>query len=227
MTEQSHRIRLAVLDMAGTTVADDGLVERAFAAALADADADTPHAWSHIRDTMGQSKIEVFRELVGANGAERANTVFEQTYADLVDAGHTHPIPGAPEAITTLRDHGVAVALTTGFGRETQARLVSALGWESLVDLLLCPADAGRGRPYPDMILTALLRLGVDDVAAIAVAGDTSSDVLSGVRSGASVVAGVLTGAHDADALRGAGATHVLGSIAELPDLLLSAPVHR
>jgi hypothetical protein len=34
------------------------------------------------------------------------------------------------------------------------------------------------------------------------------------------VVAGVLTGAHGTEALRAAGAGHVLGSVAELPALL-------
>jgi phosphoglycolate phosphatase-like HAD superfamily hydrolase len=71
------------------------------------------------------------------------------------------------------------------------------------------------------MVLTALLRTGAaDDVRQIAVAGDTSYDMLSGVRAGAGVVAGVLTGAHDADALRAAGATHVLDSVAQLPGVL-------
>jgi len=42
--------------------------------------------------------------------------------------------------------------------------------------------------------------------------------MLSGVRAGAGVVAGVLTGAHDEKALRASsGATQVLGSVAELP----------
>jgi phosphoglycolate phosphatase-like HAD superfamily hydrolase len=70
------------------------------------------------------------------------------------------------------------------------------------------------------MVLTALLRLKVDDVAQIAVVGDTASDIRTGVRSGASTVAGVLTGAHDGPTLRAAGATHVLTSIADLPALL-------
>jgi phosphoglycolate phosphatase-like HAD superfamily hydrolase len=43
------------------------------------------------------------------------------------------------------------------------------------------------------------------------------------VRSGASIVAGVLTGAHDGPTLRAAGATHVLTSIADLPALLRPA----
>jgi phosphoglycolate phosphatase-like HAD superfamily hydrolase len=72
------------------------------------------------------------------------------------------------------------------------------------------------------MILCADLRLAVDDVAAVAVAGDTASDLWAGHRAGASIVAGVLTGAHDKDALAAAPHTHLLASIADLPGLLFS-----
>jgi phosphoglycolate phosphatase len=44
--------------------------------------------------------------------------------------------------------------------------------------------------------------------------------MLSGRRAGASIVAGVLTGAHDGTALTAAGATHVLETVADLPALL-------
>ncbi len=47
--------------------------------------------------------------------------------------------------------------------------------------------------------------------------------MLSGARSGAGLVAGVLTGAHDRGRLERSGATHVLGSVAELPDLIARA----
>lgn len=74
------------------------------------------------------------------------------------------------------------------------------------------------------MVLAAFLRTGaVDGVQQIAVVGDTSYDMLSGVRSGAGIVAGVLTGAHDTEQLKTHGATHVLGSVAELPELLAGA----
>jgi phosphoglycolate phosphatase len=71
------------------------------------------------------------------------------------------------------------------------------------------------------MVLGAFLRTAAaDDVRQMAVVGDTSYDMLSGVRAGAGLVAGVLTGAHDEDALRASGATQVLGSVAELPGAL-------
>jgi len=46
---------------------------------------------------------------------------------------------------------------------------------------------------------------------------------MCGQRAGAGLVAGVLTGAHSADRLRRAGATHVIRSIAQLPGLLTAA----
>lgn len=228
----SPRIALAVLDMAGTTVADDGLVELAFTQALTSvgvdaADPRRPAMLEHVRATMGESKISVFRTLFDGDEAQaqQVNLAFEEAYAAQVDAGECRPVDGAAEAIRALREAGVKVALTTGFSRTTQDAILAALGWQDLADLTLCPADAGRGRPYPDLALTALLRLGVDDVRQVATAGDTAYDVLAGLRAGASVVAGVLTGAHDAARLRESGATHVLESVRLLPDLLLTERV--
>jgi len=220
-------IRLAALDMAGTTVADEGAVEEAFQAAL---DAvglvagnlmDDPG--DYIRRTMGQSKIDVFTELLGGDRhrAEEANTAFEAAFDQAVDRGEVVALPGAEGTFAALRAGGVRLCLTTGFSPSTRERIIEALGWRGLVDLALSPADAGRGRPWPDMILTAVLRLRIDDVAEVAVAGDTTSDLLAGTRSGASIVAGVLTGAHAAEELSTAPHTHLLGSVAELPGLLL------
>ncbi|WP_446041721.1 phosphonatase-like hydrolase [Streptomyces sp. SID1121] len=223
-----HRVRLIVLDMAGTTVLDGGLVERAFSAAALrlGVEPGTPdHAGKldYVRTTMGESKISVFRHLFGTEDKARlANAAFETAYGELIDAGHVAPVPGARETIEQLRSEDRRVVLTTGFARVTQEAILAALGWQEVADLTLCPADVGgRGRPYPDMVLAALLRTrAADAVREIAVAGDTSYDMLSGERAGARVVAGVLTGAHDRAQLLARGATHVLGSVAELPDLL-------
>ncbi|GAA1903948.1 phosphonatase-like hydrolase [Streptantibioticus ferralitis] len=212
-------INLIVLDMAGTTVADGGLVEQAFTRAAERLGVEPD--LEYVRATMGESKISVFRALFGDEDfAQRANTEFERAYGELVDGGRIAALPGAAEAIGELRAEGRKVVLTTGFARVTQDAILDALGWQDIADLTLCPADAGRGRPYPDMVLTALLRTGTDDVRRIAVAGDTSYDMLTGVRSGAAIVAGVLTGAHDERQLTAAGATRVIGSVAELPALV-------
>ncbi|MGX9920312.1 phosphonatase-like hydrolase [Streptomyces sp. NPDC002248] len=221
-------IRLVVLDMAGTTVADGGLVERAFEAAAAElgvapGSADHEAKLAYVRATMGESKISVFRHLFGdEDSARRANTVFEKAYGALIGEGLVTPVDGAREAIGELTADGRTVVLTTGFARATQDAILDALGWRDLAALTLCPADAGgRGRPYPDMVLEAFLRTrATDDVRQVAVAGDTAYDMASGVHAGAGAVVGVLTGAHGREALREAGATHVIASVSELPALL-------
>jgi phosphoglycolate phosphatase len=220
-------IQLAVIDMAGTTVADDGLVVSAFESAatavgVPESGQERENARKYVLDTMGQSKISVFRALFETEErAQQANAAFERAYERLIDEGRAEPIDGAAQAITRLRDAGVKVALTTGFSGTTQGKLLAALGWQSLADLVLAPCAGVRGRPHPDLILTALLRLQVDGVRNVATLGDTSSDIESALRAGAAVAAGTLTGAHNEEQLRNAGATHVVGSVSEFADLIL------
>ncbi|MER6983707.1 HAD family hydrolase, partial [Streptomyces carpinensis] len=134
-TTDGGDIRLVVLDMAGTTVADGGLVERAFAAAAAElgvepGSADHAEKLDYVRATMGESKITVFRHLFGAEEpARRANAAFEKAYGELVDGGLVAPVTGAREAIEELRADGRTVVLTTGFARVTQDAILDALGW--------------------------------------------------------------------------------------------------
>lgn len=222
-------IRLAVLDMAGTTVRDDGLVTGAFADALVAVDIprddpDNPARLAYVLTTMGQSKIEVFNHLLGDDGrAHRALAAFDASVAERVDGGAVEPLPGAAAAIADLRAMGVAVCLTTGFTADTQARIIDRLGWADAIDLALAPGGNVRGRPHPDLVLAAVLALDIDDVRQVAVAGDTTSDLWCGHHAGAGVVAGVLTGAHDAAQLATAPHTHLLDSVAALPDVLRQA----
>ena len=212
---------LVVLDMAGTTVADDGLVVKAFTAAIETVgvpEEKYPEMLQYVVDTMGQSKITVFRALLREETrAQQANSAFETAYGDLVRAGECKPIPGAEDVIRGLRGDGVKVAFTTGFAPATQQAILDTLGWRDLADLALAPGDGVRGRPFPDLVLAAALRLEVTDVRRTAVVGDTASDVLCGLRAGASVVAGVLTGAGRREDLL--EATHVLDSVRDLPTL--------
>lgn len=219
-------IQMVAFDMAGTTVQDGGAVMSAFARAMdeigiAEGTEERADATQYTLDTMGQSKIEVFRHITGSEArAHEANAAFEAAYLDVIRGGAARPIDKAEETIRFLRESGVRVALTTGFSPETRDALLASLGWQEVADVALTPADVGRGRPYPDMIVTAALRLGVTDLREIAAVGDTASDVLAGLRSGARISVGVLTGTHGQAEFAEAGATHVLDSVADLPALL-------
>jgi phosphonatase-like hydrolase len=219
--------QLACLDMAGTTVRDDGLVERAFTTAVEGlgtlrGTAAYEEMLAVVRATMGQSKIDVFRRLFNGNEkvAWQANVAFEEAYGDQVRQGAIMPISGAIETITVLRKAGVKVALTTGFSQATQDAIVDALGWRDSVDLTICPSRGVRGRPYPDMVLVAAGRLDVEDMDAVVVVGDTPSDIMSGLSANAGLVLGVLTGVGDRRSLGEAGAMRTMGAIGELPGVL-------
>lgn len=227
----AHRYPVVCLDMAGTTIADDDTVLNAFSAAIASRNlpvAGYNSAMKYARDTMGQSKIEVFRHILGdEDAAQAANDVFEKTYGASVAAGELSPISGAVELFAACRAAGLRVCLSTGFSPVTRDAIVEALGWRSLVDLFLSPADAGRGRPMPDMPLTALLRLGGRSTRELAVIGDTTADIECGLRAGAGLVAGVLTGGVPREALAAVpaatglpGEPLILDSIADLPPYL-------
>jgi phosphonatase-like hydrolase len=226
--DDSARITLACLDLAGTSVADGGVVEKAFAETLA-TQGIVPgteaygRSMARVHAARGQSKIGIFHKIFSDDDRARAaNHSFERAYDSIIDRVGLVPIPGAEAAIDKLTDSGIRVCLTTGFGRATLGRVIDTLCWWKRADLVICPDDAGgRGRPHPDMILTAALRLQVEDVRHIAVCGDKANDMLSGHHAGASIVAGVLTGAHDRSQLQSAGATHVLENISRLPDLVL------
>ncbi len=223
-------VKLACLDLAGTTIGDIAMVERAFAEAVATqgivpGTSAYARAMVHVHRSRGCPKIEVFRGIFPGNEpqAQAANLTFERSYEGAIERSGLVPLPGTVEALEKLRDAGVKIALITGFSRATLGRVLGALGWADKLDFALCPEDAGRGRPYPDMVLLAVLRAQLEDVRQVAVAGDSESDMLCGRRAGASIVAGVLTGVHSRERLLGGGATHILDSIADFPTLILGS----
>ncbi|MFW0793215.1 phosphonatase-like hydrolase [Gordonia sp. CPCC 205515] len=223
----STPIELVVFDMAGTTVQDEGLVVASFRAAdehagLSATDADRAAMLDYVRETMGQSKITVFRHLAKGNEeqAQSANKEFERTYGQLVAEGKCSAMPGAEELFARCRSRQVKVALTTGFAKPTQDTILESLGWQNVADLVLCPGSELRGRPHPDMPLAALIQTRTTSVQSMMVVGDTSSDITSGLRAGAGSVVGVLTGAHNADQLVAAGAHHVVEKVTDIVSLL-------
>jgi phosphonatase-like hydrolase len=216
---------LACLDMAGTTVRDDGAVESAFDEALAavgvtKGTARHDEAHRFVLETMGWSKADVFAKLLDSDEAGLATARFASAYEAIVAAGQVEPIRGASDVLSDLRARGVLICLTTGFAPTTRDALLDALGWRAEIDLALSPADVGRGRPAPDLVLGAMARLGIEDPRAVVVVGDTSSDLEAGSAAGARSVVGVLSGAHDEATLTAVPHTAILPDITGLIGLL-------
>ena len=219
-------LEMAAFDVAGTTVQDDGIVIEAFKVAFENTQPDLWPSkgaqWTQYAiDTMGQSKIEVFTALLGdVEKAYQANVSFEEAYVNEVAEQGIAPIPGAIELFAALREKGIPVVLTTGFSRSTLNVLLTELNWFDLIDLTVTPEEAGRGRPYPDMLKFAAEKVNAPTPAFSLVVGDTESDMKSAVAYGSINIFGVLSGAHSEEQLIRGGATSVVNSVADISSLL-------
>lgn len=225
-------IDLVAFDMAGTTVRDDGLVLEAYRFAL------ERHHIAYTEEALaarrGAAKLTVFRELVALQFAgevgQKAERVAEAAFADFerrldeaYRTGPLEPIPGAAETFAWLHAHGMKVALTTGFDSRLQRLILDRLGWgPDVVDACCASDQVPRGRPAPYMIFAAMQDAAVSDVRRVVVVGDTPLDLRAGVNAGAAGVVGVLTGAHGLETLGATRHTHLIPSVAELPELLRS-----
>lgn len=211
-------VELICFDMAGTTVNDHGLVLTAFRRTIDELglSGDEAHeAESYVIETMGQSKIEVFTVLFD-DRAHAANEAFEGHFVAAANDVGVSEVPGARATAESAKRLGIGVALTTGFSPATREVLIDLLGWNDLFPLRVSPADAGRGRPQPDMVLLCALRAQVSSVQSIMVVGDTASDMQAGRRAGAGQCVGVLSGTDDAARLLQSGADSVIDTVADL-----------
>ena len=222
-------VSLVCCDVVGAAAVDGSVLERAFAEAIATQGVVTGTA-AYVRSmvqfdrTRGWIPADVMHSLFPEDEirAQAASLAFERSFRVAVDRFGALPLPGANDALAKLTAAGIKVCLLSCLSRPALSLIVERLGWWQRADLMLCADDVDRGFPWPDLVLTAILRLGIGDVRDVAVVTASESGVLCARRAGARLVIGMLSDVHDASRLRRAGATHLLADIADLPDLVTS-----
>jgi phosphonatase-like hydrolase len=218
---------LACFGLIGTIVADEGILERAFAEAIATqgivpGTSAYARSMAQVHRARGKIVIDVLGDVFPDNEAraQAAHLAFDKSLSGAVQRVGIRPVPGAAEALDELAATGFRICVLSSVSHRQLNGIVTAVGWQDRVDLMIGADDVPRGCPAPDPVLLAMLRLGVGDVQETVVVQSTESGVLAGRRAGAGVVAAVLTGIHPAARLRQAGATHVLASVADVPAVL-------
>lgn len=229
MSSQPH-ISVVCCGLIGTLVGDgpgpESMIERSFAEAIATqgvvaGTSAYARCMSQVSRSRGRPTLEIFDTLFPGNQAraQAACLAFERSYRAAVQRSGLSLRPGADEAISKLTGSGVRTCVVTSLSRDMLSFVLDTVGWRGRFDAALCPDDVPRGFPWPDLVITALLRLRAGDVREVAVAVGTEHGVQAGRRAGAGLTVGVLTGPHTPARLREAGAAHLIDSIAELPDL--------
>lgn len=234
------QIQLVVFDMAGTTVTDHHEVERCFAEAAAETGLIVNN--ERILAMQGLAKRYVFQTLWQEQLGEvhpHVPTHVDVSYASFTRILENHyltngatPTEGCLEAFSFLREHGIQIALTTGFYRKVTNIILNNLGWlegldeqyvgstESTIQASITSDEVERGRPYPYMIERAMQLLGVSDPQAVVNVGDTPSDLLSGKAAGVGLNLGVTNGTHTAEQLMPHPHDRLIGSLVELIPLI-------
>ena len=237
------KISMVMFDLSGTTVQDDMGVRDCLYQAAVEFGLDTTP--DEILLHMGTNKIHLYQFLIAREKGQEidikdfekrkdpgtyddAKRIFDR-YQEIMIAHYrknVQEIPGASDVFRWCHDNGIKVATDTGFHHAVVEAIMEGLGWlrDGLVDLSVdvesVPGQVGR--PAPFMLFHAMMQLNVQSVHEVIKVGDTPADMLEGRNAGCRGVVGVLSGPRPVTAWGKYWHTHVIASVADLPDLIKS-----
>ena len=154
-------IQLVIFDLMGTLIIDDGVVDRAYEAALAQAgissaSQDFTNSISRIRELRGRPTLVVLTDVLGDPvTAEEATWAFDDSVLSSVP--DLEPHDGANEVLTGLAERGILTAVTTSFTPEVRKAVLAACSWTNTFAVSLSARGKQRGHPAPDLLLEAIL----------------------------------------------------------------------
>ncbi len=222
-------VQLVVFDMAGTTIADDGVVNQSLRQALATAGLDvTAEA---VNEVMGLPKPEAIRLLIEGSLKEAELTPrIDSIHRDFVsnisefyaNDASVREMPGARDLFVRLKEQGIPVAINTGFSRPIAQILIDRFGWsrDGLIQASITSDEVQRGRPYSDMIDRLRGVFGIQDAARVAKVGDTPSDLQEGTNAGCGIVVGYTKGTTSREELSRHPHTILVDSLEDLVPVL-------
>ena len=186
---------------------------------------------AEVNEVMGLPKPEAIAILVERSGhlgdlADRLGAIHRDFVARSLAFYRTAPsvreIPSATRVFERLQRAGIRVALDTGFDRAITRAILDRLGWSGspLIDATISSDEVPRGRPHPDMVLELMRRTRIGDPRRVAKVGDTPADLQEGRNAGCGLIIGVTQGTHRRHELERHPHTHLIDTIADLPDLL-------
>jgi phosphonatase-like hydrolase len=226
------KILLAVFDIAGTTVRDQGDVAGAFQKVLKNA--GYAISTDQARRVMGYKKSDAIRILLRQQGLalpdqdlvdQMLESFNERMIRFYETASDLEPFEGTEELFRRLRGRGIRIALNTGFSSAITRTILERLQWKTggLIDAVISSDEVQNGRPAPDMILEIMKRLRITDPLAVLKVGDTGSDIEEGRQAGCGTVVAVTTGAYSRKQLEAFRPDYIIDQLHTLEVILNNA----
>ena len=122
------------------------------------------------------------------------------------------PLPGADDLLETLKQRGFTVVLASSGTKTQTEQALQLLERSDLADAWVCSADVDSSKPAPDLVRTALERVGGGTGVMV---GDAVWDVEAARRAGLEAI-GLRCGGFGEAELRDAGAVSVFDSPLDL-----------
>jgi HAD superfamily hydrolase (TIGR01509 family) len=214
MSRRSQMARFVVLDVDGTLMDTNYLHTEAWARAFEEVGQRIPRARLHKQIGKGSSLL--IREFVeDEETEERINELHSEIYAELQEYGH--PLPGAKELISSLRERGYEVWFVTSAKDEELEHHMQELEVESGISGVVNSSAVENPKPAPDIFELALQKAGASPDETVAV-GDAVWDIEAADAAGIRTVAVLTGGAFSRQELEEAGAVAVYEDCAELLD---------
>lgn len=203
--QQPRQLQAAILDWAGTVVdfgsfAPTQIFVEAFGEFGVQVSLDEARGpmgmgkWDHIRTLCNIPEIaERYREKFGRTPTDDDVTAIYERFMPLQIEKiglHSALIPGALDAIATLRSKGLKIGTCSGYPAVVMAKVVEIARDNGYVpDHVVATDEVPNGRPYPAQSLANVIALGINDVAACVKVDDTWPGILEGRSAGMWTVA--------------------------------------
>jgi phosphonatase-like hydrolase len=234
------KIKLVVFDLSGTTVEDDNAVAKCLYEGARNFGIKA--TIEDFQKTIGTNKIKLYEFMIARDRGHDVSIEYLESYSfpefnqQALEVFHSYSklmvdyyrnevkaMPGAEDVFRWCHENNIRTATDTGFHDDVNTAIMQGLKWleRGLVDLSLDVEDTNEiGRPAPFLIHQAMYRLRIQSVHEVIKIGDTPADLLSGYNAGCAGNIGVLSGANSVETLSRYPHTHIVNSVADLPELI-------
>ncbi|MDQ1033728.1 phosphoglycolate phosphatase [Streptomyces sp. V3I8] len=182
---------------------------------------------TEVSAVLGKPPQALFARLLGTCvhdtvTAEAVARYRRRFVTDVLGRGPALLLPGVAEGLDRLRAAGHPLGVATSKVYADAHALLDATGILNRFDTVVGHNMVGRGKPHPDLVVRVLADLGARASRSWYVGG-TATDMTTARAAGLRAV-GVSYGAYGADpveALRAAGADHVVADFTSVTEVLL------